>query len=217
MDPDHVPALQRPAFHCPFCGVFSAQQWRPVTATQTSFNGGSSRVQQENFFVANCRACGQSSFWHADQMVFPLQRQGEEPHEDMPTDVRDVYEEARAVASISRKSAAGLLRLALQMLVDVLEPGGGNINDKIGALVTRGLAPEVQQAMDVLRVVGNESVHPGRIDLEADDDLLPALFNLVNVIVEQVVSRPKNIGGLFAKLPAEKLAQIERRDGPAGS
>ncbi|WP_344200171.1 DUF4145 domain-containing protein [Aeromicrobium alkaliterrae] len=146
-------------------------------------------------------------------MIFPLVRQGEEPHADMPADVLAIYEEARAVSSLSRKSAAGLLRLGLQMLVDELDTGSGSIDAKIGRLVQGGLDPQVQQAMDVLRVVGNESVHPGQIDLDADDDLLPALFNLINVIVEQVVSRPKTIGALFQKLPDAKRAAIQRRDG----
>lgn len=172
--------------------------------------------QVEEFVIARCTAsmCAKYSIWRDGMMVYPLQRQGEKPHADMPDDVLAIYNEAREVAPISRKSAAGLLRLALQMLVDELESGSAGIDKKIGALVQKGLDPQVQKAMDVLRVVGNESVHPGQIDLEADDELLPALFNLVNIIVEQVIARPKHIGGLFAKLPESKLAAIEKRDNP---
>jgi hypothetical protein len=164
------------------------------------------------FKLAQCSACGAISIWLEDSMVYPLKRQGEEAHADMPPSVLAVYEEARDVAPVSMRSAAGLLRLALQMLVDELEPGAGTIDGKIGALVRRGLDPQVQQAMDVLRVVGNEAVHPGQIDLEADDVSVPALFNLVNIIVEQVLTRPKHIGGLFAKLPQTKLDAIQKRD-----
>ncbi|MEU0314990.1 DUF4145 domain-containing protein [Nocardioides sp. NPDC006273] len=168
----------------------------------------------DGFDIAQCTAtkCLKFSIWHHETMVFPLNRQGEKPHPDMPGDVLAIYNEAREVAPVSRKSAAGLLRLALQMLVDELEPGRGKIDTKIGALVQKRLDPQVQQAMDVLRIVGNESVHPGEINLDEDDDLLPALFNLVNIIVDQVIARPKHIGGLFAKLPEAKLAAIERRD-----
>ncbi len=178
--------------------------------------GGSKWQSVEGFDVAQCTAtlCQKFSIWHDETMVFPLERQGEKPHPDMPEDVLAIYNEAREVAPISRKSASGLLRLALQMLVDELEPGSAGIDKKIGTLVSKGLDPQVQQAMDVLRVVGNELVHPGEINLDADDEWLPALFNLLNVIVEQVVARPKNISGLFSKLPGAKLAAIDRRDNP---
>ena len=66
--------------------------------------------------------------------------------------------------------------------------------------------------MDTLRVVGNESVHPGVIDLDADDELLPGLFGLVNLIVDQVVARPKRVALMFAKSPDDKRTQIEQRD-----
>ena len=114
---------------------------------------------------------------------------------------------------MSKKSAAALLRLALQVLVDDLEPGSGTINDKIGALVQKGLDPGVQQAMDVLRVVGNNAVHPGQIDLDADDALLLALFGLLNLIVDQVITRPKMLAGLFGSLPQTAQDGVARRDG----
>lgn len=211
MDEDRIPAYHRESFYCPHCGVYALQEWSEMKRLT-----GSKWQSVEGFEVVQCTAteCLKFSIWHDETMVFPLKRQGEKPHSDMPEDVLAIYNEAREVAPISRKSAAGLLRLALQMLVDELEPGRGKIDAKIGALVQKGLAPEVQQAMDVLRVVGNESVHPGEINLDADDDLLPGLFNLVNIIVEQVVARPKHIGGLFSKLPQSKLAAIEKRDAP---
>jgi hypothetical protein len=200
----------REAFYCPAagCGVYAKQEWDQLYFQSTP----GFKILGEHL-VAHCTACWEPSIWREDVMIYPLRRQGEDPHSDMPADVLAVYEEARSVAPVSKKSAAGLLRLALQMLVDELEPGSGTIDSKIGALVKRGLDPQLQQAMDVLRVVGNESVHPGQIDLDADDDLLPGLFNLANVIVEQVVARPKHIGGLFAKLPQTKLDAIQKRDG----
>lgn len=203
MDEDRTPAANKDNFHCPSCGVYAAQRWGSVSKGGTVMTG---------WEAASCSACGHYSVWLGERMIYPLQRQGESPHVDTPDEVLAIYNEAREVAPISRKSAAGLLRLALQMLVDELESGSGGIDKKIGALVQKGLDPQVQKAMDVLRVVGNESVHPGQIDLEADDELLPALFNLLNIIVEQIIARPKHIGGLFAKLPESKLAAIEKRN-----
>lgn len=134
----------------------------------------------------------------------------------MPDNVRAVYDEARSIAGLSRKSAAALLRLALQMLVDELEPTRGDINAKIGILVGRGLGAEVQQAMDVLRIVGNNAVHPGQIDLDGDDVLVPSLFALLNLIVERMIAQPKRIAGLYELLPDGARAAIDRRDARPG-
>lgn len=204
---DRSPMLRMPAFHCPSCGVYAAQTWGGMTQHRGQI------VPVPDFSAAMCEACQAYSLWSGGRMIYPLQRQGESPHGDMPEDVLAIYNEAREVAPISRKSAAGLLRLALQMLVDELEPGRGTIDNKIGALVQKGLDPQVQKMMDVLRVVGNESVHPGQIDLEADGDFLPALFNVLNIIVEQIIARPKHIDELYAMLPEGKRDAIDRRDG----
>lgn len=204
------PAASREAFHCPqsACGVYAKQRWGDIYTAA----GVGGVHQLPGWSNALCEACGGVSVWLGDTLVYPAKKSGPKPAADMPAEVLAIYEEARDVSPYSKKSAAGLLRLALQMLVDDLEPGSSSINTKIGTLVKRGLDSQVQQAMDVLRVLGNEAVHPGTIDLDADDALLPALFGLVNLIVEQVVTRPKHVGGLFGLLPPSKLEQITKRD-----
>jgi hypothetical protein len=148
-------------------------------------------------------------------MAYPQGVIGEPSGPDMPEDVRAVYEEAQVVAAVSRRSAAALLRLALQMLVDHLVPARGDINSKIGKLVENGLHPQTQQAMDVLRVMGNNAVHPGQIDVNDDLMLLPGLFRLVNVVVDQMISIPSHAQSLFNSLPQPAREQIARRDGAA--
>jgi hypothetical protein len=99
------------------------------------------------------------------------------------------------------------------MLIDDLVPGPGQINHKIGELVKRGLDPNVQQAMDVLRVYGNNAVHPGQIEVEAESQTVDALFVLLNMIVEQVIVRAAQVKRLYESLPQSALEAIERRDG----
>jgi len=71
----------------------------------------------------------------------------------------------------------------------------------------------VQQALDALRVIGNNAVHPGQMDLSDDEATAAALFGLVNFIVEKMISEPAEINRLYGMLPPGALSQIQRRDG----
>jgi hypothetical protein len=87
-----------------------------------------------------------------------------------------------------------------------------SINNDIGALVKRGLPLQIQQAVDVLRVVGNNAVHPGELDLKDDSGTAVSLFNLMNVVVETMISQPKHIQQLFDGLPTGAKDAIAKRD-----
>lgn len=82
----------------------------------------------------------------------------------------------------------------------------------IAALVKDGLSTKIQRALDVVRVVGNESVHPGEMNINDDAETARALFELVNIIAETMISEPKRIDQLFHSLPASKLEGIRARD-----
>jgi len=53
---------------------------------------------------------------------------------------------------------------------------------------------------------------PGTIDLNDNRDTAIRLFDLVNVICDQMITHPKNVQDMYAKLPPEKLAAIAKRD-----
>jgi hypothetical protein len=81
-------------------------------------------------------------------MVLPVDVGGPRPHLEMPTDVREDYEEARSIVNRSPRGACALLRLSVQKLCKDLGEKGENINDDIAALVDKGLPVEVQEALD---------------------------------------------------------------------
>jgi len=56
-------------------------------------------------------------------------------------------------------------------------------------------------------------VHPGQLDLKDDARTARTLFELVNLIVEDRISRPKHVNAVYETLPADKLAAIKKRDG----
>lgn len=134
-------------------------------------------------------------------------------HPDMPPDIRADYDEARNIAQDSPRGSAALLRLCVQKLCKHLGEPGKNINDDIGSLVKKGLPVEIQQALDIVRVIGNNAVHPGELSSEDVQQVATTLFELVNHIVEDRISRPNRLATLFTGLPSQALAGIANRDG----
>ena len=162
--------------------------------------------------IAKCIRCQKVSLWVNDRMVYPSLVTAPQPYVDMPDDVKRDFEEARQVADKSPRSAAALLRLAVQRLMVHLGEPGQHLNKDIGSLVKKGLPPQIQQSCDIVRVLGNESVHPGDIDLTDSPEDTKRLFDLVNIIVQVMISQPKQIAESFGSLPQGALDQIQQRD-----
>ena len=76
----------------------------------------------------------------------------------------------------------------------------------------RGLDARIQKALDVVRVIGNNAVHPGQVDLRDDKVTATELFKLVNLIVEAMIATPKHIEAMYGALPEGALKAIEKRD-----
>jgi len=146
-------------------------------------------------------------------MIVPAAAPVPPSHFDMPKECLTEYEEARKIVAASPRAAAALLRLALQKLMIALGEKGKNINDDIGALVQKGLPVQVQQALDFCRVVGNNAVHPGEIELNDTPEIAQNLFSMMNFIVEDRISRPKHIEKLYNQLPEAARNAINQRDG----
>jgi hypothetical protein len=147
-------------------------------------------------------------------MFFPLAVTAPPPNTDIPAEIQQDYEEARAIASLSPRGAAALLRLCIQKLLCVhLKQPGKDINDDIAALVKTGLPPKVQKALDLVRVVGNNAVHPGQIDLNDKPEIADRLFDLVNLIADVLITQPKHIDAMYdSVLPTTSKDQIAKRD-----
>jgi hypothetical protein len=146
-------------------------------------------------------------------MIRPTIISVEKPSNDLPTEVRRDYEEAAQVVQKSPRAAAALLRLAIQKLCASLGGRGDNLNADIATLVENGLPKKVQQMLDTVRVVGNHAVHPGQINLDDQPQTAEALFRLVNIIAEKMISEPKEIDALYGSLPEADRENIAKRDG----
>jgi hypothetical protein len=134
------------------------------------------------------------------------------PHDDLQEPALGTYKEARSIADDSPRAGAALLRLCLQQLVVTLGANANNLNAAVGELVSLGMPVQIQQAMDTVRLIGNEAVHPGTIDVNDDPEMVRSLFELVNVVVESMITQPRKVSELYSRLPDTKLSAIERRD-----
>jgi hypothetical protein len=169
-------------------------------------------VCAENLFLSECYNCQKIAVWVHTSLVSPPQRFGPAPNPDLPNEIAIDFEEARAVVNLSPRGAAALLRLCIQKLCIFLGQPGKKLDDDIATLVAAGLNPLVQKSLDVVRVIGNEAVHPGNLDLKDDINTATRLFELVNAVADQMISQPNRINELYKKLPEEKRKAIEKRD-----
>lgn len=165
-----------------------------------------------NLWISKCFNCDKISLWLRDSLIYPVKGDAPVPNADLPNDVLEDYEEAGRVLSLSPRGSAALLRLCIQKLCKHLGQPGKNINNDIGALVKAGLDIRVQQALDLVRVIGNNAVHPGQIDLKDDRDTAARLFELVNLVADIMITQPKQVDALYSKLPQSSIDQISRRD-----
>ena len=226
-----APKFQVDGFHCPHCGVWAHQKWfNDISA----INNDSAELVLSDCSVSYCEKCTEYALWlgsgkkesgvlPADgtlppkpkpepKMIYPASSIAPLPTEDMPEDVKADFIEARNIVNASPRATAALLRLALQKLMPHLGEKGKNINDDIASLVAKGLPVRIQQALDTVRVIGNEAVHPGVMDLKDDTKTATALFDLLNVIVEVMITQPQKIEAIFTTIPDTKKDAIKKRN-----
>lgn len=202
------------AFNCPHCSAYAHQEdFSSVYMVGPSAVGRAAPALVEGVGVTRCARCKNYGIWFdSDTLVYPALVTAPLASPDMPEVVVADYDEARTVSTGSPRAAGGLLRLAIQNLCRELGQPGNNLNDDIGALVRDGLPVRIQRALDVVRVIGNNAVHPGEIDLRDDADTVGQLFLLVNLIVDSMITQPHAIDRLFNKLPEGAKRAIEKRD-----
>ena len=203
------------AFTCPHCLAYSLMKISYHEFEEDNEYGcfGEYDIQNRNpLTVARCANCGGKILWIKDQYIYP-DMQPIEANADMPDSVKQLYVEAGLIHTKSPRAACALLRLAIERLCNELEETDRDINKNIAALVKRGLSVEVQQALDIVRVVGNKAVHPGQIAFDVDNvETANTLFYLINYIVDKLISEPRKLEEFYSNLPQNVLDAIKNRD-----
>ncbi len=208
------PKFGETSFTCPHCRVFTSQAWRNE---RQSHNKQDPHDIRKDIYTSRCYNCADDAIWLGEIMIYPLISSAPKPDNNMPDDVKEIYEEARQVHVYSARAAAALLRVALEKLTVHLGETTGKLNTRIGNLQKQGLPPQVIKSLDIVRIVGNEGgAHAGQIDLTGADgaDVVNKLFWLINYIIEKTINEPAEIERIAQALPADKLKGAEDRDKP---
>lgn len=208
-----APNFKLDGFNCPNCDAFAHQRWyNQLSSGQREGNSLTHGPIAKKLSVSFCSKCGNYSLWLDERMIYPISSIAPLPVEEMPKDVKEDFLEARRIVNESPRGACALLRLALEKLLhDIGEPGK-KIDHNISVLVGKGIPSKIQKAMDSVRIIGNEAVHPGLIDLKDDKDTAIVLFTLLNVIVDVIIVQEKKINSMYEMLPESKKEGIENRD-----
>jgi len=208
--PDYIiPEAGKSAFHCPHCEVYADQSWNDMTLSSRR-----GRTQILDAQIGKCNHCYEYTLWVGEEMVYPDGSPAPLPSEDLPDEVTEDFNEARKVVNESPRAAAALLRLAMEKLArELTGDDSQSLHHLIGDLVEEGRIDErVQQALDSVRVAGNEFVHPGEMDERDNRETAIRLFELVNTVVELTIARERLIQEEYGNIPEDQMKGIENRD-----
>lgn len=208
-----IPQKTLRAYTCPHCNTLShmdieEHRMNSDFIESIPFGGYYNSV----ITMHSCQCCGKKILWIDDEYIYP-EIVAEEANPDMPESVKKLYEEAGLIYNKSPRAACALLRLAVENLCHELGKDDRDINKNIAALVKDGLSPEIQKALDIVRVVGNKAVHPGQIAIDVDNvSTAKLLMRLLNMIVQRMITESRELGELYNTLPEHNREAIERRD-----
>jgi hypothetical protein len=205
-----APEYNLKAFNCPHCQVYAHQSWHKLDAEKLP----EWSPPIADLWLSICVSCIKWAVWVECEMVYPVVSIAPFASEDMPDDVKSDFNEARSIVNLSPRASAALLRLSLQKLMKHLDEKSKDLNNDIANLVKKGLPEKIQKALDSVRVIGNNAVHPGKIDLKDDIRTVSRLFELLNFIVEFEITTSKKIEEIYRKkVPEGQRDQIKKRDG----
>ncbi len=196
------PVVDLDAFNCPHCGSYSDQFWNSIMHGE--------RI--EGFDVGRCRRCREITIWKDAAMIFPSTGNVAMPNPDIPDEIKNDYNEARDIVSRSPRSACALLRLCIEKICTEKVPTGKDLNEKIKKLAEKGLNDKIINALDSVRVIGGQAVHPLKMDLKDDVNTATKLFDIINYISDWAYTKEKTIDHIFKSLPEGKKEAIEKRD-----
>ena len=201
MKPIHIaPKMDIDAYTCPHCGTKSQVHHCDV-------RWGNTDISRSYIFAQRCITCNNFIVWVKEILVYPKTNTGiPDPSNDMPGSVLELYNEAREIVNGSPRASCALLRVAVEKLCHGLGVKKQNLQQSIAALIKNNNLPfKIQKALEVVRIAGNDAVHPGQIVFDADSrEVAIMMFNLINIITTHIITENNEIDKLHELVEQSK-------------
>lgn len=221
--PERAAQANKPAFHCPSCGVYAKQTWAALLRETRLGPGVPVEVEhvpgkwlgRATLRAATCAHCGKYSIWRKHQMIYPVTTIGPSAHPDMPAEVSALYEEAAAVAAVSLRAGTAFARVVVERLlkaVDTDAPLRATLEQRIDRIADR-VSTSLLKLLDIVRVAGNGAVHVDEspdvvvvtaLDADQGPELVELLLDAANRIVDELITRPATVDRHWNTLPQGK-------------
>lgn len=211
----YPPGFKKDSFNCPVCGVFSHQTWYYHISygfINNGYSGGSGFFSTgilNELSVSICSHCKITALWYKEKILLPRIMTVPDPSSDIPEKIKNIYIEAGMVLMDSPRASGALMRLALEQLLQNINKNELGLNDNVKELIKAGISEQIIRALSILRVNGNDIMHTGEIKIFEKKENVLYLFELFNMIVEELITRPKKLNESYAKLPPTIRKQIE--------
>ena len=137
------------------------------------------KVKMANLHLSSCHSCNAFALWVGERLAFPMNV------DKTPALVEEDVEEAAAILNKFPRGATALMRVCIQKLMPLLKQDGEKLNDSMSSLVRKGLEVEIQEAMEVLQVLGNDPVQPTSLDTQEDKQMALRFVDSLKAILER--------------------------------
>ncbi len=218
MSAHNPPEYKKTAFDCPYCEAYAHQHWYDCLIMDPEEHISSALITETNntkeIKVSKCSHCNNPTLWSVfpdrgvgginGQIIYPRIRTTPLPNDDLNEKIKEIYNEAADIMNQSPRGACALLRLAVQMLLKQLGEKGDNIYEDIKNLTEQKvLDPKLHKVLESVRIIGNNAVHPGKIDFDDTVHTTLNLFKWINLVANDLITQPKQIDEVFENLPGK--------------
>ena len=201
--------------------AFTSRAWLPLVPANPRVEGLAAAVAQGMTAATNrVSRTGRLSGWYQRRvidgfltLVAPI-TESSRPRCRLHrvAEAGEAYDEGDLVVCLADGTPVHPKTLSRSFEREVKRAGLSSIRLHEPAAHARHAGCQIQMAMDVHRVLGNNAVHPGERQLDENPETVGALFVLLNTVVDGRVAQPRQIEDLYNALPVGAREAIARRD-----